>query len=352
VADIVIRHTRAEGTLIEGSRRGDGVWEILKGLHGNWRSFRSLGMLGIGQSRDKDADTWKIDAAAKALREAGHTVEIEIDNGIARSFAEAEQERVDRAEDRADRRTTQAANAAARSEAAHERASQLARRFEGGQPILVGHHSERGARNAQRKMWAADRRSADEAAKSRRLAQLAEGAAGYQASRTYLPTTLRRIDKLEAEKRGIVRDIEGGTRGKHPYIREVAPATGDWLDKLQRRLAYCQEQIDYWQVVVEGAKAAGAKVWTRADFQRGDLVKSRGHWYEVERVNPKSVSVPHGNNDHLLPVVTRALVTHAMGPSQWTGTIPYDDVQGRKPAVEAAEIMAEVARREAAGKES
>jgi hypothetical protein len=30
---IAITHTHEGGTMIEGSRRGDGVWEILQGLH-------------------------------------------------------------------------------------------------------------------------------------------------------------------------------------------------------------------------------------------------------------------------------------------------------------------------------
>ena len=29
MSDIKITHTHADGTLIEGSRKGDGVWEIL-----------------------------------------------------------------------------------------------------------------------------------------------------------------------------------------------------------------------------------------------------------------------------------------------------------------------------------
>lgn len=60
VADITIRHTPAEGTLIEGSRKGDGVWEVLRQLrddgHGNWRWSRDIGLY-LGQSRDKPADT-------------------------------------------------------------------------------------------------------------------------------------------------------------------------------------------------------------------------------------------------------------------------------------------------------
>ena len=52
---ITIRHTRKDGTLIEGSRKGDGVYDVLRGLHDNWRYFPSLRQIGLGQSRDKAA---------------------------------------------------------------------------------------------------------------------------------------------------------------------------------------------------------------------------------------------------------------------------------------------------------
>jgi hypothetical protein len=58
--------------------------------------------------------------------------------------------------------------------------------------------------------------------------------------------------------------------------------------------------------------------------------------------------VPHGTNDHLLAVVTRGEVRHAMGPSQWTRKITYDDAQGRKSAAEVAAMLAEAERRESA----
>ena len=80
MSDITITHTHAEGTLIEGSRKGDGVWEVLKGLGANWRYFRSLGQIGLGQSRDKAAKTWAIDRASEALRKAGHEVTVSVDD--------------------------------------------------------------------------------------------------------------------------------------------------------------------------------------------------------------------------------------------------------------------------------
>lgn len=67
-ATITIRHNHADGTLVEGSRKGDGVWEILRGLHHNWRYFPSIGAIGIGQSRDRVAKRWVIEAAATVIR--------------------------------------------------------------------------------------------------------------------------------------------------------------------------------------------------------------------------------------------------------------------------------------------
>src|ERR1022692_5155852 len=138
---IEILHTHTDGTLIEGSAKGDGVWELLKGLRDNWRWFPSISAIGLGQSRDKNAQTWKIDRAAEALRAAGHEVTVTIDESERRTFAEAETERNDRAEDRADRMSEYAGNAAARSDALYQRAHQLADAIPFGQPILSDHYS-------------------------------------------------------------------------------------------------------------------------------------------------------------------------------------------------------------------
>lgn len=54
---ITIRHTRAEGTLIEGSEKGDGVYDIVR--HRGFRYFPSIGRIGITGSRDQAAQTWK-----------------------------------------------------------------------------------------------------------------------------------------------------------------------------------------------------------------------------------------------------------------------------------------------------
>ncbi|MGW3163273.1 hypothetical protein ACWC9Q_10360 [Streptomyces sp. NPDC001142] len=70
-------------------------------------------------------------------------------------------------------------------------------------------------------------------------------------------------------------------------------------------------------------------MWSKADFTRGDFVLYRGTWYEVLRVNPKSVTIPHIHNG------TGKRIVRATGNRHdWTWTAPYDDVSGRKSADE------------------
>jgi hypothetical protein len=68
-----------------------------------------------------------------------------------------------------------AATAGASARAAFDRASAIGERFYGGQPILVGHHSERRARADQARMHAAASRGVEE---QKRAADLARRAAG------------------------------------------------------------------------------------------------------------------------------------------------------------------------------
>ena len=71
---ISITHTHADGTLVAGSR-GDGVFEVLRGL-ARAGAMRSLGRLGLVQSRDNAAKAWLIERAAEALRAAGYEVTV------------------------------------------------------------------------------------------------------------------------------------------------------------------------------------------------------------------------------------------------------------------------------------
>jgi|SRR5450755_4721239 len=339
---ITISHTHADGTLVEGSRKGDGVYELLKGLYGNWRYFPSLRQIGIGQSRDKAADTYKINRAAEALRAAGHEVTVEIDEGDRRSFAEAEADRYARAEDRAEYHEELAGVAQSRADGHWNAERGILDMIPMGQPILVGHHSEGRHRRDLARADSHMRHGLEEIGKRDYHEGRASSAERFKAVRENIPVTLRRIEKLEAEERQLVRRRDGSGKAMHG---EDTPATGAYLERLTVRLADIAEELAYWRKHVADQEEAGLKIWSRADFAKGDFVRTRGRWYQVERVNPKSLSVPSGINDHLLAVVTRAEVVHAMGPSQWVNKITYDDVTGRQSADEMAAIVAESDRR-------
>nr|WP_202446868.1 DUF3560 domain-containing protein [Streptomyces sp. SID5468] len=320
---ITITHTRADGTLLEGSRKGDGVWEIVRPHQFTWG--RSLpGVLFIRHSRDKRADHWSIRRAAEALRAAGWTVEIRVDEDTRRSFAEAEADRVARSAARAERFQGYAGNAADRSAAAHATARRIADGIPLGQPILLGHHSQRRAERDRDRIWSNTEKGVKEADKAEYLARRAAASASYEEFRKNPGVTLRRIAKLEADLRRVHRQIAAETQ--HGDGSEKASA---WVAELNRRKAELEEEIAYWRQVIAEAEADGFKVWGKADFAKGDFVEYRGTWYEVLRVNARSVTIPHIHNG-----IGRAVVRKGDGHLDWTWTAPYDGVTGRKSAEE------------------
>ena len=342
MAAITITHAHADGTLVSGSSKGDGAWEALRDLRDNWRPFRSLGCLGLGLSRDKRANTYKINRAAEALRAAGHEVTVEIDDA-ARPFAEVEAGRYGRAEERADRMAGHAGNAADRSNAAYERAHQMAEAIPFGQPKMPDHHSYGRDVRYRDRIHSLHGKSIEEGRKADHFAHRADSAANEQAHRENIPATLRRIERLEADERRTARQVAGdlmwatGDDGK-PHLRLVKPE-GEHLQRLEASVADLREQIAYWRNHVAAAQENGVKVWTRADFARGDFALCRGQWLEIQRVNAKTLGVPWGVNFVHLNVMTAANARDALGGSGHTGKITYDAVRGRKSAADMAAAL-------------
>lgn len=326
--ELTITHTRADGTLLDGSRKGDGVFEIVRG-HRFWFGRSLPGFLFIRNSRDKQADRWSIRGAAQALAAAGWTVVVDIDEDTRRTFKEAEAERVQRAEERAERYTQAASAAAGRSEAADAGVRRIAHGIPLGQPILVGHHSEGRARRDIARMDAGMRRSIDEGRNAERYAEKAATAAAYEAFRNNPGRTLRRIAKLEAELRGVRRWLAG--EQYQGYARALTPGL---VAELNRRVEEIEEELQGWRDVIAKAEADGFKVWGRADFQKGDFVRWHGRWWEALRVNPKTVTVPHIFNDG--PVVSQETNRYP----GLTYTLRYDEVSGRKTAEEMRALLA------------
>ncbi|MFI9772093.1 DUF3560 domain-containing protein [Streptomyces sp. NPDC052415] len=334
-ADIVIRHTHEDGTTVEGSAKGDGVWEALRPL--GWTYRRTPGIF-IRGSRYKGADRWKINRAAEAVRALGLSCAVVIEEAM--SFAEREAARVDAAEDRAQRYADRAGRAAASSQSARDASDRIGERFWMGQPVLVGHYSEGRARRDQERMHTAMRKSIAEGERAGYWANRAQAAKAYERYRNNPGRILRRIEKLEAERRGVLRERDGvDDKGRTADVWRREPSEAR-REELTRRLAEYDEELTYWAETIKEAERRGFKVWGRADFIKGDFVRWRGSWYEVTRVNSKTVTVPHihaafdGGTVGAVGgcrVVTRAAAAETRHKGS-TYTLPYNEVSGRMSA--------------------
>lgn len=291
---LTITHSHEAGTLIEGTAKGDGTAEALKA--NRWRWGRSIGAWYVPHSRDKNANQHRIDTTADALRDAGFTVEIYIDN-FARPTADVEADKAARADARADALAAKADRkeaAAANAEASHRAA--VDRLPEGGEPVKLGHHS------APRHLRAIDRahnamgrsveanRAAEEA---QRKAQTASAATGAR----YAPVTVaNRIERLEAEGRKNTRSQTGYTSHQGtPYEHQVPPATGTYRERLMVEADRLAEELDYWRGVRAAQVEAGeASNYSREDFSPGDYAQAGGigsSWWKVKRANPKTLTL-------------------------------------------------------------
>lgn len=288
---LVITHTPADGTLIEGTSRGDGSNEVLK-VNG-WRWSRNLSCWYVRHSRDKQPGEGRIQRTAEALRLAGFEVELQLDFST-RPTADVEADRADRAAARAEALAEKADRKAASAEAAHQSARQAGDALpEGGEPIKVGHHSERRhrkavetAHNRMRKAVAAD-------AEADRAAQRSE-AAQKATERRHSPSRVaNRIQHIKTDLRAVERDLEGHTIGAgSPYAEKVAPASGARKERLEARKAGLTDDLAYWTTIREEQIERGeAADFTREDIAAGDLIKYGGLWSKVARVNPKTVTV-------------------------------------------------------------
>lgn len=320
MATIDITHTRADGTLVHGTSKGDGTAEALR-AH-TFRFSRRLGCWYLPHSRDRRANRYRIDGTAEALRADGHTVTITIDEATRRSFAEAEQERAARAADRAERFTARAGHAAANADHLWEESGKGLPPM--GEPIKIGHHSEGRHRRALERSQQKARRSLAERDRAGYWANRADAAAHYQEHRTNPGTTLRRIERLEASLRRIQRHLDR-YRSLTPENAPNPETLADNIAELERSHTEVSEEIAYWKDVIARAEADGVKVWSRTDFRKGDFVRSGNRWYEVLRVNAKSLTVPGGPD--IRPVVTADNRAYS-----WDDRLPYDKVTGRMSA--------------------
>jgi predicted RNA methylase len=301
VAEITIRHNFEDGTLVYGSVKGDGVYELIgTRTAAHFRYFPSIRQIGIQQSRDRPAKRWQIEQAREALEAAGHTVTVEIDD-TPRDMGEVRADVAERLDARHDRLTARAQRHAAEAEARSDAAQQISERFAGGQPILVGHHSERRARRDHERMDGHMAASVAATRKAEDTDYAASRVGSQEAYRQRPGTIVRRMEKTQAELRKIQRLIDGT---QHPdYVRNpetgryrlvATPATGKYLEALESRKAWHEHTLADDRKLLDEHVAAGWVEHSPETIHKGDVVTWSTRWDDeatVIRVNPKTVSL-------------------------------------------------------------
>jgi hypothetical protein len=202
------------------------------------------------------------------------------------TFAESMERTMERAEECADRMEDRADKAAAESSALHKRADSMASVIPLGQPILVGHHSEKRDRNYRERIFntmgkavAASEKADYYRDRVRAALDTADG------SKLKNPAFLgRRIAEAEAEERTFLRRLEG------EGMLTPGPLPDDYRAHLEDRLSEVREKLAYYG---EHLAACPGTRWNQENLKGMALVKVRGRWAKIVKLNPKTVSVPN-----------------------------------------------------------
>lgn len=263
--DLIITHTPDAGTTLYGTHKGDEASAIAK-AHG-YRWSRTNEEWYKPRSRNQAPKAAEIDTLKTALEAAGYTVQTDIDTHQP-TFREREEARiaaeaqtVARWEAKVARLRGEVAAAEAQDKAATEAVPPM------GQPVLVGHHSERGHRKALDRAH----RTAEKAAEVR--AEL--GDAEYKLKQAKAATGARySLPSMGNKVREVKAKINAATR-----------AGGDTTDLLTE-LAYWDEKIAQKQEETLGCTLS------KENVKPGDLIQVGGKLvYKVARANAKTVTV-------------------------------------------------------------
>lgn len=226
----------------------------------------------------------------------------------ATSFAERKEAERERAAERADRYEGYADNARTRGQSAYDKAHAIADRIPGGQPILVGHHSEGRARRDIARIDSNMHKWLDEGKKADHFEHRAAVAGVKATGKHSVGFIQRRIEEVSAELRGFERYLDPAYRNYDG--KPLLP--GPERDRYERLAAEYRDRLSYWQAEME---TAGGVKFGPDTIKVGDRVKTRGRWLEVTRVNAKTVSTINRN------------ITPA-----WPGKTPYAEITDHEPA--------------------
>lgn len=301
---VVTVHVDGEDVHIEGTTKGDPTERAaLKGTAFRWS--RGRGVWVLPRNLRPLTRAANVDRFVSAMRAAGRVVEVD-DSGARETAAERRANEADRLAARADRLTGQADARERESEAAGATWSRIADRIPLGQPILVGHHSERRHRRDLDRIDAAQRREVEAAREAEEAQQRADNIRARLERGDTARSIQERLARKEPELRRMQRSLARADRDNE----RVAA----WVKRVEDEAALLADEIDLDRATLAELERAGSKVWGPADFKRDDLAAYWGGWAPVVRVNKTTLTVrsPHYG---------------------WEERIPYRKITGRRPAV-------------------
>ncbi len=196
---------------------------------------------------------------------------------------------VDYAAERADRLEGRAEKAEAQSNAVFARVHKLADSIPLGQPILVGHHSERHARRDVERIHSGMSKACALSDKAERLAAAADGSRRAQEAREDPGAICRRIAKLE-------KDLAAYERHEDPAeLRETYASyypgedpdakVAERLADRDRRAAIVRDELARARAALDAAGGL-PQIVARVD----DIVKIKHFVARVVKLNPKTYS--------------------------------------------------------------
>lgn len=281
---IEITHTHEDGTLADGTAKGDGAGPILKTYGFRW--MPSIRLYGIRGSRDRAARRVAIEQAAAALRAQGFEVTVTIDD-TPRAYEQVKADRHERLEDRRAALEAKGDKLAARADALHAASNAMVEHIPMGQPVMPGARG-RAHRNLLNRSINTAIRASRTATEAEQMPDRIAGSYRREAHQERPDVTARRVDRLEAEDRRLVRQL----------ARLGEPTEGvrsAWREEMQARREVIAEQLRGDRELLEQAKAAGRfGKWDKSNVHAGDQVLLRFGWRTVVRANVKTVSVATG----------------------------------------------------------
>lgn len=207
------------------------------------------------------------------------------------SIAEKMDQKVERADARSVRFSVKAESTKEHAQALFDESHKMAEIIPLGQPILVGHYSEKSDRRYRERMQNKMFKGCEEFKKAEYYEHRSEAAANFERRTFNLGTTLRRIQKLKAEWRRWWRSLDDTQlRIKQGWGEKISRASLEHGDRVMDRL---DEEIAYWEKIVLEKADKGLKVWGPEDFQVGERISANGRAAVIEKINKKTIRVKY-----------------------------------------------------------